>query len=159
LHAKKHTDEKQKKGYIFHTMSTRLKLSLCRRQVETALLCAFFLVSCSKGAEELPLIPPTTDPLSRDFIGYGVVNASFIHVSSEPGQDSTSLGYLRKGSLVRIIERRAVTNRQNVELWLLVDTESQGSPEGKISGWLKEQDADIYDNEGRARTASETMMP
>jgi hypothetical protein len=158
LYAKKHTDEKQEKGYIFHTMR-RVKLSLCRRQVKTALLCAVLCISCSKGAGELPLIPPTTDPLNREFIGYGVVNASFIHVSTGPGQEGVSLGYLRKGALVRILERRAVPNRQNVELWLLVDAEAPTSPDGKISGWLSEQDADIYDNEGRARTASKAMTP
>jgi hypothetical protein len=138
----------------------RIKFS---QKTGQALVCVLVLFgscsSCSKGADELPLVPPETNPLEREFIGYGVVNSSFVHISGEPSLDSVSLGYLRKGSLVRIIERRSVTNRRNVELWLLVETEYQGTPEEKISGWLREQDADIFDNEGRARTAAEAMLP
>jgi hypothetical protein len=125
-----------------------------------ALACMLVLLgACSGSAEEPPLIPPVTNPLDREFIGYGVINASFVHVSGEPGPEGASFGYLRKGSLVRIIERRSVTNRQNAESWLLVEAEYQGSPEGKISGWLREQNADIFDNESRARTASKAMLP
>jgi hypothetical protein len=124
--------------------------------VGSVFLLTFFFAFCSRGAEEFSLIPPTTDPLNREFIGYGVVNVSFIHVSGDPGPDSASLGYLRKGSMVRVIERRSVANRQNVELWLFVDTEALN---GKIAGWLRERDVDIYDNESRARTASEVLSP
>jgi hypothetical protein len=92
-------------------------------------------------------------------VGYGVVNVSYTHVVDQPGSQGLSLGYLRKGSVVRIVERRSVTNRRNVEMWLFVEAEYQGSPGEKISGWLREQDADIYDNESRARTASELMTP
>jgi hypothetical protein len=115
------------------------------------------LLSCNRNTEEIPLIPPATNPLTREFIGYGVVNESFIHVVREPRQNEASLGYLRKGSLVKIIERRALTNRGNVEIWVLVDAEYTGTPEGKIQGWLMENTLNVFDTESRALTASEAM--
>ncbi|GHU68046.1 hypothetical protein FACS189447_10510 [Spirochaetia bacterium] len=117
------------------------------------------LVSCTRNQEEAPLEPPPTDPLARDFIGYGVVNASFTHVENEAGQKGVSLGYLRKGSLVKIIERRSLTDQENVELWILIEADYQGAPNGKIQGWLRESTVEVYDNERRALTASETMTP
>ncbi|WP_043923389.1 hypothetical protein [Leadbettera azotonutricia] len=119
-----------------------------------ALLC-----SCAKGQEESPLEPPPTDPLARDSIGYGVVNASFTHVGDKAGQNGVSLGYLRKGSLVKIIERRSLTDQGNAELWVLIESDYQGAPGGKIQGWLRESAVEVYDNESRALTASEAMTP
>ncbi|MDR1566693.1 MAG: hypothetical protein LBS48_05360 [Treponema sp.] len=108
--------------------------------------------------EDLPLNPPPTNPLARAFIGYGVVNASFTHVLEEPKQDSPSLGYLRRGSLVTILERRSVTVSDRSEAWLLISAD-QGASGGVIQGWLREAVVDVYDNESRARTASEAMAP
>ena len=106
----------------------------------------------------------------REFIGYGVVNVSFIHVLDEPFDEGTSLGFLRKRSIVRIIERRSLSNRGNVETWVKVDAEYQRSfdqgidysgstSEGRIQGWLKESSLFVYDNEARALTAAEDMSP
>jgi hypothetical protein len=117
------------------------------------------VLSCNRNTEETPVIPPLTSPLSREFIGYGVVNESFIHVVNEPRHDELSLGYLRKGSLVKIVERRALTNRGNVEIWVLVEAPYSTVPEGKIQGWLMEETLNVYDTESRALTASETMTP
>jgi hypothetical protein len=133
----------------------RLKvLPLCRQG-----LLLLLLLSCNRNTEEIPVIPPLTSPLSREFIGYGVVNESFIHVVNEPKPDELSLGYLRKGSLVKIIERRALPNRGNVEIWVLVEAPYSTVPEGKIQGWLMEETLNVYDTESRALTASETMTP
>ena len=121
------------------------------------LIYSLFLFSCMRNSEEVVVTPPPTNPLVRDFIGYGVVNVSFIHLISEPRQDGTSLGYLRKGSLVKIIERRTVPVRGKSEIWVLVDAESLGNPEEKIQGWLMESSINVYDNESRALTAAEVM--
>jgi hypothetical protein len=134
----------------------RLRLHIKYRQV---LLLAILLFSCTKGQEEIPLEPPPTDPLTRDFIGYGVVNVSFTHVEDAAGQTGVSLGYLRKGALAKIIERRSLTNQGNVELWILVEADYQGALNGKIQGWLQESTVEVYDNESRALTASEAMTP
>ena len=115
-------------------------------------LCFIFLFSCSSRKEEIPLIPPVTSPLSGDYIGFGVITASFTHLTEEPSDDSISLGYLRRGSLVRIIKRQTIRTEQGFVSWVLTN--------GAIinSGWLKEEVMDIYSNESQARTASEYIL-
>jgi hypothetical protein len=109
------------------------------------LLCA----SCFVKKEEAPVLPPLTFPLSQPHIGFGVVNVSYTGVSSDPGEGGTSLGYLRRGTVVRIIERRQVKTGGNTESWLLV--------EETYKGWLKETLVEVYGNESKAQTASEAM--
>jgi len=129
-------------------------------------LVSFFLIlfvyvgpGCSRQAEELPVMPVTTHPLVREFVGYGVVNVSFTHLLEEPHSTGTSRGYLRRGTVVRIIERRQVLVRGNPELWVLAEGNYNGEAGGGASaqGWLHETTVDIFDNESRAKTASRTM--
>lgn len=117
------------------------------------------LLSCGRTSDEVPLIPPPTNPMEREFIGYGVVDASFIHVLSEPLRDNTSLGYLRKRSLVKITERRSVNNRGKVETWVKVDAPYPGTSGGNIQGWLNETSLNVYENEVQANTAAQIMTP
>jgi len=106
------------------------------------------------------VMPPVTHPLARDYIGYGVVNISFSHLLNEPGPAGVSQGYLRRGNVVRIIERRQVIIRGTGESWVLAegnyqaDTAGQGAP---VRGWLQESTLEIYENESRAKTASGNM--
>ena len=119
-----------------------------------ALLIA--LASCHRGSEELPVVPPETHPLSREYLGFGVVNVSFTHLLDESGSTGVSLGYLRRGTVVRIIERRHIVNRGNQESLVFVEGNYQG--QGSVSsGWLLETALVIYDSESRANTASRTM--
>ncbi|MDR0315394.1 MAG: hypothetical protein LBH97_00675 [Treponema sp.] len=118
------------------------------------MLCIIFSLalafdSCSGKRDEAPVIPPATSPLSRPVIGFGVVNMSYTHVAAEPVEGAAVSGYLRRGSLVSIIERRSVRNGQKIETWVLA--------EGSSTGWLRETVVDIYDNELQAQTASEAM--
>lgn len=137
--------------YIFHIM--RVGASLSQRQDRrgpAAVFLPFFLLglcffSCDRGPTELPVIPPPTNPLRREILGYGVVSAAYTHVVSEPGAGGLSKGYLRRGALVGVLERQALSN----ETWVLVD--------GAYQGWLPEGVIQIYDNEARARTAVESM--
>jgi hypothetical protein len=122
---------------------------------------AVFLVlvsACDRRKEETPVIPPLTSPLSQTFIGFGVVNVSYTRVAAQPeednaagnfAEDSASPGYLRRGSVICILQRRLVKNQGKPESWVLVD--------GSCTGWLKESLVDIYDTESQARTASESM--
>jgi hypothetical protein len=142
----------------------RVKVSFGRRQVrdfqKLPVLCVAALVlvySCERSFEDVPLAPPPTHPLVRDFIGYGVVNTSFTHIMDEPGREGSSRGYFRKGSLVKITERRSLSNRGNVEFWVYVDGANQEVLELEPSGWLSESALDIYDSKARAATASEAM--
>jgi hypothetical protein len=135
----------------------RVWLSAYRRQGHIFLLFLlvfFSLGACGKKSEEIPLSLPATPPLSRPVIGYGVVNVSYTHLAKEPGEGSFSRGYFRRGSLIRVLERRAVLTEESAESWVLVEGPS---PRGQERGWLRESVVDIYDNEFQANTAANSM--
>lgn len=118
------------------------------------LLVFFSLGACGKKSGEVSLSLPATPPLSRPVIGYGVVNVSYIHLAEEPGKGAISRGYLRRGSLIRVLERRAVRAEGSAEAWVLVEGPF---PQGRERGWLRESVVDIYANEFQANTAAESM--
>jgi hypothetical protein len=132
---------------------------LCHGQIFFLFLFSLLVISCpgkpvfkwfsEKG--ESSILPPSTPPLSRSVIGYGVINVSYTHLVSEPSPSGFSLGYLRKGSIVEVLERRFVNNGGVTESWVLVEDSSRG--------WLKEEVIQVYDNEAKARTASESLHP
>ena len=144
-------------------------------QVIFAAFLVLLSVGCRRSSEELPVMPPATHPLAREYIGFGVVNGSFTHLLSEPGSGGVSHGYLRRGTVVRIIERRQVINRGISESWVLAEGNYQGNSDSRgssdarrssdargadgILGWLQEAAVDIYDRESRASTASKAMNP
>ncbi|MDR2518508.1 MAG: hypothetical protein LBD13_03730 [Spirochaetaceae bacterium] len=113
-------------------------------------MCAAILsCACTRNTSEITIVPPPTHPLSRSVIGYGVVSNPYTRVVLDPDRSEVSLGYLRRGSVVRVIERRSVNNRGTAESWVLV--------EGNYQGWLPEMVIDIYDLEAKAATAAEFM--
>ena len=112
-------------------------------------LFIYLLFSCGTKKEEIQVIPPVTSPLSGEYIGFGVITESFTHVTADPSQDSASIGYLRRGSRVRIIRRQIIKTQGGFISWVLTD--------GQQQGWLKEDVMDIYTNENQAITASELL--
>ena len=139
---------------MLHVMRVRYLAAFL--QLLFLLLLLGALSGCRRGAEELPVAPPETNPLSREYIGFGVINVSFIHLLEESNPNGVSLGYLRRGTVVRIIERRHLVNRGSEETWVFVEGNYQG--QGSVSrGWLPETALVIYDSESRANTASRTM--
>ena len=118
-------------------------------QVSKTVFFLLIFAACGSKKQETPVIPPPTSPLSQAYIGYGVINVSYTRVNTMPEEDSTSPGYLRRGSVVCITERRLSKNDGKSESWVLV--------EGAYSGWLRETLMDIYDNEMQAETASRLM--
>jgi hypothetical protein len=114
------------------------------------------VLSCDGKKEDALLIPPETSPLSRSVIGFGVVNVSYTHVNAVPLEGSASQGYLRRGSLVSVLERRSVKISGGLESWVLAEGNSNGSAL-QVRGWLREAALDIYDNEGMAKTASDLL--
>jgi len=119
------------------------------------LLLALVFTNCHRRADELPITPPATNPLAREYIGYGVVIVSFTHILSESGPSGVSQGYLRRGTVVRIIERRNVINRGRNEFWVLAEANYQTGD--ALQGWLQASAIEVYDNEDRANTASKTV--
>jgi len=113
------------------------------------ILLTLLICSCRTKKEEISVVPPVTSPLSGDYIGFGVIKESFTHISTDPSQESPSLGYLRRGSRVKIIRRQTVKTVDGYISWVLTD--------GQQQGWLKENVMDIYNNENQAITASELL--
>jgi len=111
---------------------------------------------CSRSVSQTPVLPPVTYPLSRDCIGYGVVNVSFTHFYDEVGSDGASQGYLRRGAVVRVIERRPLIINGSPVSWVFIEGNYQSSS-APSKGWLEEENLDVYDNESRAITASQAI--
>jgi len=139
----------------------KIKAKSLYSQVCWIVVAALLISACSRKKDEKPVVPPLTSPLSQTFIGYGVVNVSYTRVAAQPEEDAitgqfaedppetVSPGYLRRGSVVCILQRRLVKSQEKPESWVLVN--------GSCTGWLKESLVDIYDTEAQARTASEAM--
>lgn len=81
---------------------------------------------------------------------------SFVHLMTEPGPPGESRAYLRRGTVVRILERRPIVNQEKSELWVLAEGNYEG-PGNASRGWLEETTVEIYDSESRAKTASKAM--
>jgi hypothetical protein len=141
-----YTDEKCENLYSLQSMGAGAASYHGHLVVLTAFL---FLGACSRPPEELSLSLPATPPVSRSVIGYGVISSSYTHVQSEPDPGSVSLGYLRRGSMVEILERRIISVRGTSEPWIRVN--------GTYRGWIKEEGVLFYRNEAQARTASESL--
>jgi len=136
-----------------------MRITYLRINTQLTVFFAFavaFTFSCSRSSEEQPVIPPATNPLAREYIGYGVVNVSFANLLSENDSKAVSQGYIRRGTVVRIIERARVNNRGNIESWVLGESNYQAS-DAVSRGWLQESALLIFDNESQANTASKTM--
>ena len=126
--------------------------SLCSPGQACLILFLLLAAACSRK-EETPVIPPLSSPLSQAYIGFGVVNVSYTRVMENPEEtvlENTSPGYLRRGAVVRVLERRTIKNGNTTESWLRVEENSKG--------WLRESLVDIYENEAQARTASDAML-
>ncbi|MDR2965461.1 MAG: hypothetical protein LBU88_06770 [Treponema sp.] len=119
------------------------------RIIIIACVCIVSLFACRANRDDSEVVPPVTAPLSRNYIGYGVITDSFTHITVDPQENSISLGYLRRGSLVRIIRRQIVKTDSGFQTWVLTDEPQYG--------WLKEDVMGIYNSEGQAKTASEQL--
>jgi hypothetical protein len=136
------------------------RVGFCRSPRQGRCSCLYiillvFLFSCSKK-EEIQLIPPVTSPLSRAEIGFGVVNVSYTHVVDQPDTLGLSRGYVRRGSVVRSLERRAGSRPETRDPWVLV--EGRGDLRLDAPGWLPESAVDVYSTEAQARTAAESLL-
>ena len=123
----------------------------CKRQVPILVLAAVLILlnSCGFKKSENIIRPPASSPLSRTVIGFGVINVSYSQLKTEPETSGISHGFLRHGSIVKILERREINTGRQIERWVLA--------EGNYQGWLREEVVDIYDNELQARTAAEFL--
>jgi hypothetical protein len=127
------------------------------------LTMVFFAASCKPKLSFETLQPPETPLFVKEGVGYGVVNVSFAHVLEKPNPVSASTGLIRKGSIVTVIERRAVPSAEDpaIRLWAFVEARGkEGDPSGSkpVAGWLSGESLDLYENLAKAETAS-ALMP
>jgi hypothetical protein len=91
-----------------------------------------------------------------------VVNVSFANLLSDTGPKAVSQGYIRRGTVVRVVERAHINDKGIIESWVLAESNYQapstsGASGGVSRGWLKETSLLIFDSESQANTASKTM--
>jgi hypothetical protein len=80
-----------------------------------------------------------------------VISSSYTQALNEPSPESVSLGHLRRGAVVEILERKIINFGEKAEPWIRVSNVYQG--------WIKEEGVQIYVNEAQAMTASEILNP
>jgi hypothetical protein len=80
-----------------------------------------------------------------------VISSSYVQALNEPSPESVSLGYLRRGAVVEILERRSINTRDKAESWIRISKDYQG--------WIKEEGVQIYIDKAQAMTASEILNP
>lgn len=112
-----------------------------------ALLLVFLFSGCFLWNTDDFSDPPPSPPLSRNVIGYGVIKLSYIHILDSPDPSAVSLGYLRQGTIVEVLERRSIRMGDSLVSWLLVGADH--------NGWLQEDHLMLYDTEAQAKTAAE----
>ncbi|GMO44444.1 MAG: hypothetical protein Ta2B_25310 [Termitinemataceae bacterium] len=110
--------------------------------------CVCSVLSCKRASPDDEIKLPSTPPLSRDVIGYGVVNANYTHLLDKQG-GGKSLGFLRKGSIVEIIEYRPIVEGEKAVYWVLA--------RGAYEGWMREDAVRIYPSKAQAITAAESL--
>jgi hypothetical protein len=120
------------------------------------------VASCRGKLPDDAVLPPETPLFVREGVGYGVISVSFAHVLEKlPPVSSESTGLIRRGSVVTVIERRAIpAEGDSTRLWALVEARSkEGETGGKpVLGWLPGESLDFYENLPRAETASALML-
>ena len=116
----------------------------------TVLALLITAVSCvqeRKAAE--PELPPTPVLTSDSF--WAVVNKPYLKILVEPETTADVEGILRRGDLVQIISKISSSDGGR-GYWLEIRQDSNG-----ISGWIADEDLDVYDSEAQARTAGAEM--
>jgi hypothetical protein len=78
-----------------------------------------------------------------------VISSSYTHVQNDPAPESVSLGYLRRGAVVEILERKIISVRGTAESWIRVNS--------AYKGWIKEDGVLFYGSNAQAKTASESL--
>jgi hypothetical protein len=129
------------------------------------LMLGVFAVSCrEKSADDVALLPPETPLFLKEGVGYGVVKPSFVNVLGEPHADAASTGLIRKGSVVVVVERRAVPVAGDptgaVRLWVFVElraVKDDFAGTRQVAGWMPGDSLDFYASLPKADTASALM--
>lgn len=96
------------------------------------------------------LYPPPTFPLSRTVLGYIVITDSYTQLLDHIGTKGVSLGILRKGTILPVLERKIIKGETGVERWIYVDAEEKA--------WIRASSGLIFQTEAQAKTALRQLM-
>lgn len=106
--------------------------------------------SCFLASPEKELKPPATFPLSRSALGYVLITDTYTQLLDSLGNNSVSLGVLRNGAILPVLERRIVQNDSKAERWILVMAQEKG--------WIRESSGRLFATEAQAKTALNSMQ-
>lgn len=110
----------------------------------------FLLLSaCAPASQGNLITPPPTPPLSRNAVGYALVQTAYVNVLDTPETTGVSVAYFRQGTILRVLERRMVKNNDGPVSWVLVQ---EGNSK---KGWVLESALQVYDTEEQAKTAAQ----
>jgi hypothetical protein len=107
-------------------------------------------VACFLSSPESKLHPPATFPLSRSVLGYVVITDSYTQLLDRRGSEGVSLGVLRKGTILPVLERRLMQGEAKTESWIYVAAEEKG--------WIRESSGQVFQTEGQAKTALRNLL-
>ncbi|AEJ19582.1 hypothetical protein [Gracilinema caldarium] len=108
-------------------------------------------LSCFLANPEQQLHPPVTFLLSRSVIGYVVITNSYTQLLDHYGRKGVSLGVLRKGTILPVLERRILQDGESTtERWILVS--------GEEKGWIRESSGKMYQTQAQAQTALKNLL-
>jgi hypothetical protein len=133
----------------FNFSKQKIFRSQCKHWGIIIVLICIALFSCNRNKDTL-IMPPSSPPLSRNVIGYGMLLNSYTHIMDKAEAGAVSLGYLREGTVVPVLERKMIEQNNKTESWVLI--------KGLYEGWLKEESIVIYENEAQAKTAAESLQ-
>jgi len=113
-------------------------MNIMKRLLEIAIIISSLgtNVSCFLSNPAKELHPPPTFPLSRTVLGYVVITDSFTQLLDRPGSEGVSLGVLRKGTILPVLERRMVQDNNQAERWIFVSAAEKG--------WVRESAGQVF---------------
>ena len=110
------------------------------------LILFFFCCTLAGCLPKADIDPPSTPPLSRPVIGYGVVTAPYTRLLDEPSRNAVTLGFVRERTVLPILERTLVQDGDTLLYWVYA--------EGEYQGWFPETEISLFDNRYKAQTAA-----
>lgn len=107
------------------------------------------LTSCRPAEEPVSLVIPPTPVLTSETL-WGVANKPYLKVLASTDTGSNVNGLLRRGDIVEIISKAGTEDGHSY--WLEIRSSDTGT-----SGWIPDNNVDVYDSPAQARTARDGM--
>lgn len=106
-------------------------------------------LSCRKESFNENIDMPSTPVLTASS-RWGVVDSSYVSVTSKEDRHNKIIATLRKGDIVEVLSRETEKGSNSSEYWYEIRS-------GNIHGVVPEEFIDLYDSREKAVSASEQM--